>query len=180
MTIASARTLATCSLALLLSLATAIGCAHEPASTAVTPVEGSTPAAVEPGSVAVASSSEASPDPASGGSEVGEDVEAALGRFLAMLDEELPLPPGERDELHEVLTEHAAAMSPYLEAIASQPSRSAKMKVAREHRAEMTAIRERTETRLRALLDEAQYARYEQLRSQLKDELRATMEARYG
>ena len=71
-------------------------------------------------------------------------------------------------------------MSPHLEAIAAEPSRSAKLRVAQQHRDSMTQIRDATEQQLRSVLDEDQYARYVALRETFRRDLRETMQARYG
>lgn len=154
----------------------ALGCASDPPAAAE-----STPPEPEADADAEADA-EARPEPVASSDTPGmsADAEAALVELLVRMDRELELAPGVRTEVHEALTDQLMAMGPHLAAIEAEGSRSAKIRVARAHREQMQAIRERTEVRLRELLDEAQYARYEELRRELRDELRPTMQARHG
>ncbi|MEM9459054.1 MAG: hypothetical protein AAGF11_33055 [Myxococcota bacterium] len=157
-----------CSFALVsLMLAATPGCASDP-----------------PQDAAPTSPAEAQPDPepegASAPSEPATgmvaDAEAAMAELLVRVDAQLELSPEVREQVRQILAEQLTAMEPHLTAIAAETKRSAKIRVARSRQDQMQAIRSRAETELREVLDPDQYARYEEIRR----EMRATMKARLG
>ncbi|MEM7154270.1 MAG: hypothetical protein AAF799_15600 [Myxococcota bacterium] len=151
------------------------GCASEttPPTTAPSTTDTPEPAATEPTADAPAADATAE-------TEVADDVAAVLAEFVTTLDTELKLQPKQQQAVRTVLSEHASAMQPHLEAIVASPSRMAKMRAAQAHRPPMDAIRQQTDDRMRAVLDEDQFARYQVLREDLRRELKATVQRRHG
>ncbi len=112
--------------------------------------------------------------------ELDADVGAVLTDFMVELRTELPLSERQLEPVQRILEHHAARMQPHLQAIMGQTSRMAKMRAAQERRPQLQKIRDTTDQQMRDLLDEQQYARYLALRESFREELRATMQQRYG
>ena len=158
-----------------LALLTFAGCASssEPPTTAPSTAAAPAPSSTDPTPEQPAESPTAD-------SSVAADVDAVLTDFVTQLDTELELQPEQQQAMRTVLSEHATAMQPHLEAIVSADSRAAKMRTAQAHRPPMDAIRQQTDDRVRALLDDDQYARYRVLHEEFRRELKAVMKRRHG
>lgn len=97
---------------------------------------------------------------------------ARVQRFVEALDARAPLSEAQQETVHRIMTEHLDQLEPHLKAITAAPSRRDRVRVARERKPQIDAIRAATESQMKAALDAPQFAAYLELREELRQEFR--------
>ncbi len=93
-------------------------------------------------------------------------------RFVDRLDTALALDDGQTAQLRGIFAAYARDLQPHVAYVRSQPTRFAKFEAARAIRPEVTRLREQTDAAIQPVLTAEQYARYVELRDELREALR--------
>jgi hypothetical protein len=93
-------------------------------------------------------------------------------RFVDRLDTALALDDAQTTQLRGIFATYARDLQPHVAYVRSQPTRFAKFEAARAIRPEVQRLREQTDAAIQPVLTADQYARYVELRDELREALR--------